>query len=190
MSNGIAANIAQLPGLPITVVAFLALLTAFTTAQGNLTTTKAKGLKTLRNTKRDALWTAMGLIKAYVQSLSDTMSAENGAALIQATGLVVAVAGKRVKAVLTAKLTTVAGVVHLEANASTLLGSSARRKKAYFNWQYSLDGKTWTSVPATNYARVDITGLTALTTYSFRVGVTVGSVVGEWSQPVTILVTH
>ena len=132
----------------------------------------------------------MGLIRSYVQSIADTMSAENAAQVIQAAGLVVAgTTGKHFKAILAATLTPVQGLVHLEANASVLLAAVGKsRKKTHFLWQYSVDGKSWTSVPTTNYARTDITGLTPLTTYSFRVSVTVGAVVGEWSQAVSILV--
>src|SRR5580704_8008308 len=51
MFNNMTLNAAMFQSPTITLVAFLALLTALTVAQGNLTTSKAKGLASLRNTK-------------------------------------------------------------------------------------------------------------------------------------------
>lgn len=68
------------------------------------------------------------------------------------------------------------------------MGPADASKKVLFNWQQSLDGKTWTGLPATSYASTDVVGLTLLTTYAFRVSVTVGTVAGPWSQAVSVLV--
>ncbi len=59
MANSIQANIANFPGLPIAIAAFVALLTPFVLAQQVATETKAKGSATLRNTKGNALWSAL-----------------------------------------------------------------------------------------------------------------------------------
>jgi hypothetical protein len=52
----------------------------------------------------------------------------------------------------------------------------------------SLDGKVWTSVPSTPYAKTTITDLTALTTYLFRVSLTDKNGEGAWSQALSFLV--
>jgi hypothetical protein len=175
--------------LPITMVAFLALITALANAQTNALTLKTRGLAALRNTKRDALWTAMGILSAYVQGLADTMSAENASSLIQSAGLVVAGTGARAKAILTATLTPAPGVVHLVANASLLAGKAAKSKRLTFNWEWSSDGgKTWNDAGSTPHANTDVTGLTLMTTYSFRVSVTTAKAAGAWSQAVGLLV--
>jgi hypothetical protein len=58
-----------------------------------------------------------------------------------------------------------------------------------FNWQWSGDGgASWNDVRSTPYASTDVTGLALMTTYSFRVCVTVGKDVGPWSQAVSLLV--
>jgi hypothetical protein len=90
--------------------------------------------------------------------------------------------------VLEAKLGTASGSVVLRANETLLVGRGVR-KRAAFNWQLSADGgKTWTNAPSTPLASTAIDGLTPLTTYAFRVCVTVSKATGEWSQAVTLLV--
>jgi hypothetical protein len=188
MYTAILAAIAMFPSPTISMAAFLTLIQAFETAQQTTTTTRARGTSKARNTKRNAVWTAMESLRTYVQGLADELTPDPAAALIEAAGLLVA--GKRVhaKPVLQAKLTTTPGVVHLVANASILLGKTSR-KKATFHWQWSADGgKTWTSAPSTPYANTEIPGLALMTTYTFRVSVTIGKVTGEWSQPVGLLV--
>jgi hypothetical protein len=189
MYNGILASAAMLVSPTITMVAFLALITALAGAQDAVTGTKAKGSGTLRNTKRDAVWSAMESLRAYVQGLADTLNAENAAAMIEAAGMLVAGVPGHQKAVLAATLTTTPGDVHLEANVSLLKGPAAASKKALVNWQMSANGgQTWTDLHATPYASTDVPGLTLMSTYSFRASVTIGKVTGAWSQAVSLLV--
>jgi hypothetical protein len=189
MYSAILANAAMFASPPIAMAAFLALINALTTAQQAVTATKAKGMATLRNTKRDALWTAMGSLKSYVQGLADGMTAEGAASLIEAAGLLLAKTQSHHKAILTATLTTTPGTVHLVANASALGGKAVHSKKVAFNWQWSSDGgKTWNDAHSTPYANTDLPGLTLMTTYGFRVSVTIAKVAGPWSQAVSLLV--
>ena len=143
----------------------------------------------MRGTKRDALWTAMESLRSYVQGLADALPAVEAAALIEAGGLLVATTAVHKKAALAAKLTTTPGVVHLDANASLLLGPAAAHKKATFNWQWSGDaGKTWNDARSTPYGNTDVAGLALMTTHLFRVSATIGKVTGAWSDAVTLLV--
>ena len=169
----------------VTMVAFLALIQALDQAQ-QAAATRAKGLATLRNTKRDAVWTAMESLRIYVQGLADVATAENAAALIELAGLLVAGSASHPKAILQAKLTTTPGVVQLIANASILTGKTSR--SVTFNWQWSLDGKTWNSLASTPLADTLVPNLTLMTTYQFRVSATVSRTTGDWSQPVGLLV--
>jgi hypothetical protein len=188
MYNAMILNATMFVSPTITMAAFLALITALVLAQQNVTGTRAKGAATLRNTKRDALWTAMQSLQSYAQVLADAMTAENAAALIEAAGLVVAGTGTRTKAILTASLVAAPGTVHLEANRTVLVGKANAHKQVTFNWQWSTDGKTWTTASATPYASTEIPGLTPLSTYSFRVSVTIAKQpTGPWSQ---VLPTH
>ena len=190
MANSIQANIASFPALPITIAAYVALQTAFVLAQQVATETKAKGSAKLRNLKAIALWNAMELIQKYIQGLANGLSAEAAASLIESGGLLVAKAAKHPKAALTAALTATQGNVLLEANRALLVGKDDARKHVLFNWQWSGDGgKTWNSVASTPVATTVIPGLTPLTTYSFRVSVTVSKEpAGAWSQAISLLV--
>jgi hypothetical protein len=190
MYNGFMASVGLLGSPPITMVAFLALINALISAQETATETKARGSALVRNTKRDAVWTAMEVLQKYAQSVTDTMTAENAAALIVAAGLLVVKIGTHQKAALTASLTATQGNVLLEANRKLLVGTANASKKAYFNWQWSGDGgKTWTSVTSTPLASTEIPGLTPLNTYSFRVSVTISKQPqGPWSQAVSLFV--
>src|ERR1700733_3351223 len=76
MVNGFTTNAGMFGTLPITLVAFAAFLAAFVLAQAVVTETKAKGSTTLRNTKRNALWSAMQVLQKFVQNLADGLPAD------------------------------------------------------------------------------------------------------------------
>lgn len=59
--------------------------------------------------------------------------------------------------------------------------------KAYI-WQQSTDGINWVTVQTTAQASVELTGLTPLTKYSFRVAVVSASGTSDFSDPVSIVV--
>jgi hypothetical protein len=190
MYNGLVENALVLSSPTIAAVAFLALVQALSQAQQATKEAKSKALSTTRDTRRDAVWTAMQSLQAYVQGLADALAAQAAAQLIALAGLQVAATVVHAKPVLTAVLTVTAGTVHLEANRKALLAGAAHpRTQLFFNWEMSANGgQSWTALPSTPYASADVTGLTALTTYSFRVSVTLGRVTQPWSQAVSILV--
>jgi hypothetical protein len=186
MYNAITENIGQFPNLPIQMAAFLVLLTSLATAQGIVKGTKATGTAQVRNSKRNAVWTAMVSLQSYVQGLCDSLSVADAETLIKAAGMVVAKDAAHAKLPLTTTLTSVPGNVHLAASRASLVGTTQRR--VMFCWEMSVDGKTWTALPPTPLASTLVTGLTLLSTYWFRVSVTVSSTPGAWSQAVSILV--
>jgi hypothetical protein len=151
------------------------------------TTTKTKGTVAVRDTKRELLITSLESERMYVQSLCDA-SPEQAVAIATAAAMAIGKIPAHAKPILQAKLGTQSGAVVLVANAGLLVGKGVS-KKVTFNWQLSADGgKTWTLCPSTPLANTGIESLTPLTTYAFRVGVTVSKVTGEWSQAVTLLV--
>ncbi len=189
MYSSISSNIAMFASLPITMQAFLALITALAVAQQATTGTKAKGTASTRNSKRNDVWAAMVNLLGYVQSLADKMSVADATTLIEAAGLLVAKAAARQKDTLTATLTAAQGSVHLAANRAALVGTASAHKRVTFNWEMSADGgKTWQALPSGSYASTTASGLTLMTTYAFRVSVTVGNTPGAWSQAVSLLV--
>ena len=189
MYSSISQNIAMFASLPITMVAFFALISLLAAAQQTATGTRAKGTTSTRNSKRNDVWAAMVNLQGYVQGLADKMSVADATTLIEAAGLVVAKAAARRKDTLTATLTAAQGVVQLAANRTALVGTADAHKKVTFNWEMSADGgKTWQALPSGAYASTSASGLTLMTTYAFRVSVTVGNTPGAWSQAVSILV--
>jgi len=151
--------------------------------------TRAKGAAQARNVQRSALVGMLETLLAFVQGIANTRTtAEDAIATIVAAGLTVALVGKRLKEILTVTKGPEPNSVLLDANASALTGRT--RKKTTFNWQQTSDGgKTFVSLPSTPLAKTTVTDLTPLTTYGFRVSVTIaGGVAGEWSQVVTYLV--
>jgi len=151
------------------------------------TLTRAKGTVAVRNAKRDVLVTSLESERMYVQSLCDA-NPEQAETYIGAAAMGVAKVPVHAKPILAAEPGAVPGSVKLVANATLLVGRGVR-KRVTFNWQISSDGgKTWTNVASTPLATTTIEGLTPMTTYAFRVSVTVSKAPGEWSQAVTLLV--
>jgi hypothetical protein len=186
MQLAILAAAATFASPPIAMSAFLALIEAAATAQ-SLAATRGKGLVTARNAKIDVLWTAMNTLKAYVQSLADTLDAVHAAALIESAGLLVAKKGAREKLLLAATYVPATGLVHLVVNATMLIGKRPT-KKTMFTWSWSGDGgKTWSSGITNTYASADVPGLSP-GSYLFRVQATVGKVIGEWSQTASLTI--
>jgi hypothetical protein len=82
---------------------------------------------------------------------------------------------------LSAKQGSVSGSVNLVAKAAA--------RTAAYEWQYSTDQKTWTTLPITLQAKTGVSGLTPATMYSFRVQEVTRTGVENWSQIVTLLVS-
>ena len=184
--QGMLANPALFPSPNPSLAVLLALITALEAAQVTAQT-RVRGAAAVRDAKRDELVTALESEAMYLQTLCDA-SPEQAMTLIKAAAMDAAKLPVSAKPILQAKPGTQPGSVILVANETLLVGRGVH-KKALFNWQMSADGgKTWTALPATPLATTEVTGLTSLTTYAFRVSVTVGKVTGEWSQAVTIVV--
>ena len=188
MHDGWVTNAAKLGTPPITPQAFQTLITNLSEAQQLATGTKTRGATSARNSARNDLWTAMQTLLINAQGLADALPAQDAVALLEAAGLVVAKKGTRAKAVLAATLTSTPGTVLVVANRSLLVGKARAHKHALFCWMWSTDGKTWNSVAPTPYAHTEIPGLTLMTTYLFRVSVTVADETDPWSQAVSLLV--
>ncbi len=110
--------------------------------------TKAKGAAAARDVQRNLLVGMLETAANYVQGIADgSASMEQAVAVIEAAGLVVALVARRTKAVLAATLGPELGSVVLDANA-TVLGAAGGRK-TFFNWQSTVDGKSFVTLPST-----------------------------------------
>jgi len=184
MEAAILLAAAMFPSLPITMAAFLLLIQAAAAAQ-TAAATRTVGLASLRDTKVDALWTAMQTLKTCVAGLASELGATSATSLIEAAGLLVAESTTHAKLLLSATYIPATGVVHVSVNALLLLGKRASTKTT-FTYSWSADGgKTWSAGVTTAYAGLDVPALPT-GTYLFRVFATVGKVPGEPTQAVSL----
>jgi hypothetical protein len=116
--------------------------------------------------------------KSYVQSVADANPAE-AEAIIQKAGMSIHGTGGRTAVEFSAKYGDVSGM-------AILLVKSAGGRVAY-EWQMTVDQKTWLYLPTTVIAKNIIQGLTPATTYGFRYRVVSRAGLGEWSQTVSLL---
>jgi len=145
-----------------------------TTAQ-----TRVKGAAAVRDAKRRALLDGLQHLRAYVQKVADA-DPTNARTIITGAGLKVKTVTVHPKQDFVAKQGNVSGTVRLVAKASST--------RASYEWQYSADQKTWTTVPATPAANTDIANLPPATTQYFRHRATTKAGVGDWSQVVSLIV--
>jgi hypothetical protein len=167
----------------------LAQATVVDTAE-TLAATRAKGSAAARNVQRTALADLVETGVFYVQGIANLCGTpEQAVSTILAARLAVSATGKHTKPILAVTQGPVSGTVILDANAAELLGSEYD-KKSYFNWSFTLDGKTYTVVTPSPKAKTSIANLTPLTSYGFRVAVTTSDgVMGPWS-PVVPFIVH
>jgi hypothetical protein len=184
--NAMLANANLFPNPTPTMAVLLALITSFDSAQ-QATATKAKGTAPARNAKAALVVTALESEETYVQGLCDA-SPEQAVELIASAAMLAADVPEHDKVLLASKLIPgQPGSVQLVANASMLTGGS--RKRPTFNWTGSIDGgKTWPYSQSTPHANTVLASIPLGSTLQVRVSVTLGKVVGEWSQPVSIVV--
>ena len=147
-----------------------------------LSDTKVKGSVAKRNILYDAVVLDKNEVMAFVQNLAD--NAPNAAAaldIILNAGFDAKVNGKHVKAPLTPKYTGLSGEIELV--------GTALDKRAAYEWQQSLDSKTWLDdIDGTLQAKTIVKGLTPGTIYFFRYRGLLKDGYTKWSQVVWILV--
>jgi hypothetical protein len=88
--------------------------------------------------------------------------------------------GPRNKPELAVKFSGLSGIVELDAKAVA--------PSTTYYWQFSLDGRTWTSVPETMKHVTVISGLTPGQTYYFRFRALTRKGMRDWSQVVSLIV--
>ncbi len=171
------------PSIPVLLTLVLSQIQAVQSAQA-LVRTRVSGAAATRSDLIDVLSSTMETLRSYVQVLCDN-SPEQAATLAAAAGMSLANVTVRSKPALAATLGTVSGLVHLAANTGLLTTSKRGR---FFEWQYTLDGKTWVAGATTSTGKASIAALPPLTVVGFRVRATNSLTVGEWTQVVSIVV--
>ncbi len=150
--------------------------------------TRAVGTASARNVQRNLLVGMLETDLTYIQGCADKATTyDQGVAVLQAGGVVVAGVAQRQKQVIEIKQGPTSGSVALDANVAML--TAGLKGKFSFNWQSTLDGKSFSTLPSTPNHLTTVGNLTPLTSVGFRVSVTdAKGVMGEWSQTMYFLV--
>ena len=163
------------PSIPLTqLAADIAAYQASLSGAGKLSTSTKRSIKRKLATDlkhlRDDVQTAV----EQQTSLADAQK------VAESAGMTLKRLGKIDKPELAAKYSGLSGVVVLDAKAVA--------PSASYYWQFSLDGKTWTSVPETMKSVTVISGLTPGQTYYFHFRALTRRGMRDWSQVVTLIV--
>jgi hypothetical protein len=182
-AGGILKALTGNPSFP-TLVPMLATLTAAIAELQTAETAalaRTKGAVITRNEKKTALVQLLQQLKGAIQAAADA-NLENGASIIASAGVEVKKTVVRSPRVFGAKPGAVTGT-------AKLLTASAGHRASY-EWEYSTDGgKTWVTTPVTLQAKTTVLGLTAGTTVQFRNRPVTKAGEGNWTQPVTLVVS-
>ncbi len=142
---------------------------------------RTKGAADTRNAKLAVVKADLASLKNYVQNVVDASNPANAESIIGSAGMAVRKVTLHDKPALAVTQGSASGTVTLSAKAAAT--------KAAYNWQYSTDQKTWTSLPQTLKAKTAVSGLTSGTTYSFRSqSLTPKEGASDWGQVVSLLV--
>lgn len=145
------------------------------------------GASEVRLVKANALCSMLTAAQGYVQGVVNAAPPDQGPMIAKAAGMRVAQDRGYVKPMLSASQAHPGAFVHLDANVTSL--TTGVKGRVYFNWQLSSDGgKTWISTPPTPHGNTDVSGLTALATYMFRVSITSKLGPGPWTEAISFLV--
>ncbi len=167
-----------LPSPTPPLAAFEADISALAAAQAAVLT-RLKGAAEERDAKLAAVLMDLRHLRSYVQRVADANPASAGA-IIAGAGMSVKKIGAHLRGELSVEQGRVSGFVHLVAKAI--------RSRAFYDWQYGTDSKTWQDAPSTLKAKTDIGGLAVATRYSFRVRRVTQIGPGDWTDPVSLVV--
>jgi hypothetical protein len=179
VATAMQANATSFPSPTPTMATLQADVAALSTAEAAVVA-RTKGAVEIRNVKLAVVKGDLENLKTYVQAVADAANPSNAASIIQNAGMTLRKVTLHDKAQLAVNQGTVSGTVVLMAKAAG--------KRAAYDWQYSTDQKTWTSVPPTLQAKTGVSGLTPATLYYFRVQPLLRTGEQNWSEVISMVV--
>jgi hypothetical protein len=178
IATAMGENKATFPSPTPPLATVLSDIAALNTAQSALK--NHTGSSTDRDAKRVVVVADMGQLHGYVQQLVNANPTEAAVIAGQAS-MTLKKSPSHTKAPLAVKQ-TVSGTVVVSAKATAGAKSN--------EWQYSTDGgKTWIDVPPTTKSKTTIQNLTPGTTVSYRQRPLTKDGLGNWSQPISAVVS-
>jgi HWE histidine kinase len=182
-AQSVATSMTNNPSFPSptpTLATFEADIAALSKAE-TAVLSRVKGAAENRNAALAVVHGHLKSLQSYVEGVANAANPNNAAAIIESAGMAVRKVTLHDKPALSVKQGPVSGTVRLVAKAAA--------SRAAYDWQYSTDAKTWTTLPQTLQAKTKVIGLTAGTVYSFRVQALVRTGEENWSQVVSMLVS-
>jgi hypothetical protein len=139
---------------------------------------RAKGAVSTRNEKRTALVSLLQQLRGYVQVTADA-NPENGASIIESSGLAVRKTPARVPRTFSATPGALSGEVKVVAPSAG--------QRASYEWQYSIDGgATWVAMPPTMQAKTSVAGLKPGSSVMFKYRSVTKTGPSDWSLAITM----
>ena len=194
-----AANGATLLNPPVAPAAFETQITDLKAK--NLATKTNKAAVPAREASADVVWATCKSLCAFTLQLC-YVNPEQASTLIASSGFKESGVGTRQKETLELVLTTNAGEIRCQANASKLTGPAQRKAgNRDYHWRHGIVSTpvagavapvpaAWINDEATPVARTLVTGIPPLTYVAVQVAVKDSVGLGAWSQSVIILVTR
>jgi hypothetical protein len=148
--------------------------------------TRAIGTASARDVQRTILVGMLENNLTYIQGCADKATTyDQAVSVLQSGGVVLAGVAQHQKEVIEIKQGPTPGSVVLDANVGML--TAGLKGKFSFNWQSTVDGKVYTTLPSTPNHLTTVANLPTMTSVGFRVSITdAKGVMGEWSQMVPI----
>jgi hypothetical protein len=174
-----AANPSHFPAPNPALATVTAHITALEAAD-TVALTRAKGAVEARNIALRVLLSDLHTLKAYVQQVANA-DPTNAEAIITASTMSIRKAPVRKKTDFKATPGAVSGTVKLVARSAG--------QRASYDWQWSLDQKSWTDLPPSLQAHTSVPNLSVGVTHYFRYRAVTKAGPGDWSQTVSLLVS-
>jgi hypothetical protein len=168
-------NNTRFPSPSPTLAVFSADLDAFDQAE-TVVASRGASAATQRDAKKTKVVQDIRHLRDYVQGVAETLTSDAIAA-VESAGFRVRKASTRRKPEL--------AVVDGATSGSVALRAKSPASSAFYYFEFSPDGKTWTSVPEGMKASTAVAGLAQGQTYSFRFRTLTRAGASSYSQVVT-----
>ena len=156
--------------LPATILAYLALLAAFVTAQTNMAT-GTKGLRPIRDNAWKAVESALLALMAVAQAAGNA-SPSTAIAIIESGSFFVKTARS--------KKDTIFSVSNTNTSGTMKMGAAGAERAAFHIWETSVDGIVWNELGQTHKAKATYAGFTPVSKIWVRHRTDTNGVFSAW----------
>jgi hypothetical protein len=166
------------PSPPVPISTLLAHIATLDAAQA-ASLTRAHGTAAARDAERSIVHGLLRQERMYVETVANQHPTD-GEAIVASSGMSTKDSAGPTRLPFSCK--------QLKTSGSVCLSVRDPGVKAFFEWQWSTDGVHWVDLGGTLDATLDVHGLTPGTRYLFRYRMQTKLGVGDWSDPIALLV--